>query len=156
MPNDTPSPPNGNNGGAGFWPPTCQEDMAQRLIGAGMRPTRQRLALAALLFGNGHRHVSAEQLHGEAVMACVPVSLATVYNTLNQFRDAGLLRDVVVEPGCAYFDTNIEDHHHFFHEGSGELQDIAGTLLRLDNLPDLPPGTRVARVDVIIRITDEA
>lgn len=155
MPNDMPSPCDGHHG-AGPRPPVCPEELARRLIAAGLRPTRQRLALAGLLFGNGHRHVTAEQLHGEAVAACVPVSLATVYNTLNQFRDAGLLRDVVVDPGCAYFDTNIEDHHHLFHEGSGHLEDISGTLLRLDAMPDLPTGTRLARVDVIIRIADKA
>ena len=82
--------------------------------------------LARLLFDGGDRHVTAEQLHGEALAAAIPVSLATVYNTLHQFTDAGLLREVVVEPGRSYFDTNIADHHHFFCEASGLLQDIPG------------------------------
>ncbi len=87
-----------------------------RLRACGLRPTRQRLALAQLLFADSDRHVTAEQLHGEAAAAAIRVSLATVYNTLHQFTAAGLLREVVVEPGRSYFDTNVEDHHHFFCE----------------------------------------
>src|SRR5258707_11110930 len=97
-----------------------------RLRRVGLRPTRQRLALARLLFDKGSRHVTAEQLHGEAVDATVRVSLATVYNTLHQFTTVGLLKEVVVEPGRSYFDTNVEDHHHFFFEDSGRLLDIPG------------------------------
>ncbi|MQP64176.1 transcriptional repressor [Niveispirillum sp. SYP-B3756] len=132
----------------------CCAATATRLVGAGLRPTRQRLALAKLLFDAGHRHVTAEQLHGEALEAQMQVSLATVYNTLNQFREAGLLREVVVEAGRAYFDTNIDDHHHFFHEGSGQLRDICGRQLQVAGIPDLPAGARIARIDVIIRLTD--
>src|SRR5919204_76918 len=98
----------------------------ERLRRVGLRPTRQRVALARLLFGGADRHVTAEQLHGEALAAAIRVSLATVYNTLHQFTDAGLLREVVVEPGRSYFDTNTDDHHHFFSESRGTLQDIPG------------------------------
>lgn len=126
-----------------------------RLCGAGLRPTRQRIDLASLLFRGGNRHVTAEQLHAEALGADMRVSLATVYNTLNQFRDAGLLREVVVEAGSTWFDTNIDNHHHFFHENSRRLQDICCTQLDLPDLPCLPAGTKVARVDVIIRLQDE-
>src|SRR5579863_8319441 len=105
------------------------------LRAAGLRPTRQRLALARLLFDRGDRHVSAEQLHGEASAASVPVSLATVYNTLHQFVTAGLLREVVVNPGRSYFDTNVSDHHHFFLEESGRLLDIPGDRIDVSNLP---------------------
>jgi Fur family iron response transcriptional regulator len=129
-------------------------DVAERVRAAGLRPTRQRLALANLLFHNGERHVTAEQLHGEAKGAEIPVSLATVYNTLNQFTQAGLLREVVVEPGRSYFDTNIDDHHHFFFEDSGALRDIPGEQVRLADLPEAPEGTTVERVDVIIRVRD--
>lgn len=135
-------------------PDRCCAATAARLADAGLRPTRQRLALAKLLFDAGHRHVTAEQLHGEALEARIQVSLATVYNTLNQFREAGLLREVVVEAGRAYFDTNIDDHHHFFHESSGQLQDICGRQLQVAGIPDLPAGARIARIDVIIRLTD--
>jgi Fur family iron response transcriptional regulator len=121
---------------------------------AGLRPTRQRLALARLLFENGDRHITAEQLHGEAMAAKVRVSLATVYNTLHQFTDAGLMREVVVEPGRSYFDTNVDDHHHFYFEDTGRLQDIPGNHVSLEGLPKPPEGTRVARIDVIIRIAD--
>jgi Fur family iron response transcriptional regulator len=127
-------------------------DLIARLKAAALRPTRQRLALARLLFENGNRHLTAEHLHGEAVAAKVSVSLATVYNTLHQFTAAGLLREVVAEPGRSYFDTNVDDHHHFFHEDSGRLDDIAGDDVRLVDLPMPPKGTHIRRVDVIIRL----
>jgi len=123
-----------------------------RLRGVGLRPTRQRLALARLLFDQADRHVSAEQLHAEALAASIPVSLATVYNTLHQFTAAGLLREVVVEAGRSYFDTNTSEHHHFYHEDSGSLQDIAGSELNVSKLPKAPSGTTVSRVDVIVRV----
>ena len=123
-----------------------------RLRGAGLRPTRQRMALARLLFDGADRHVTAEQLHGEATAASIPVSLATVYNTLHQFTGGGLLREVVVEPGRSYFDTNIDDHHHFFCESTGMLQDIPGAAVTVGQLPRAPAGTEISRVDVIIRV----
>jgi len=123
-----------------------------RLRAAGLRPTRQRLALARLLFGAGDRHLTAELLHSEAQQQRVRVSLATVYNTLNQFTQAGLLREVVVEPGRSYFDTNVSNHHHFFHENDGELCDIPGPSVVLGALPTAPQGTEVTRVDVVIRV----
>lgn len=123
-----------------------------RLKAVGLRPTRQRLALAKLLFECEDRHVTAEQLHSEAHSANIKVSLATVYNTLHQFTEAELLREVVVEPGRSYFDTNIDDHHHFFHEDESELTDIPAAALSVANLPKSPDGTEVKRVDVIIRL----
>ena len=128
----------------------------EMLRAASLRPTRQRLALARLLFDTGDRHVTAEQLHGEALQASVPVSLATVYNTLHQFIDAGLLREVVVNPGRSYFDTNVSDHHHFFFEASGELVDIPGDRIGVTNLPTPPEGTAIRRIDVIIRVEPAA
>ena len=124
----------------------------ERLKRAGLRPTRQRLALAALLFDGGHRHVTAEQLQGEAGKSAIKVSLATIYNTLHQFTGAGLLREVVIEPGRSYFDTNMDDHHHFYVEGSGRLLDIPADSVSLASLPTPPEGTSISRVDVIIRI----
>ena len=91
---------------------------------AGLRPTRQRVALGNILFGRGHRHVSAEGLHEEAVAARVPVSLATVYNALHQFTEVGLLREIAVDGTKTYFDTNTDNHHHFFDESSGAVSDI--------------------------------
>jgi Fur family iron response transcriptional regulator len=122
------------------------------LRGANLRPTRQRLALARLLFDRGDRHITAEQLHGEATTAAIPVSLATVYNTLHQFTGVGLLREVVVEPGRSYFDTNVDDHHHFYCESTGALQDIPGAAVSVGQLPHAPAGTEISRVDVIIRV----
>ena len=127
----------------------------RRLRSANLRPTRQRVALASLLLENGERHITAEQLHGEALTASIPVSLATVYNALHQFTEAGLLREVVVEPGRSYFDTNTSDHHHFFCEVTGKLQDIPGEDLTVTSLPMPPAGTEISRVDVIIRVRPE-
>ena len=117
-----------------------------------LRPTRQRLALVRLLFEQGDRHVTAEQLHGEAVEAAVRVSLATVYNTLHQFIEEGLLREVVVNSSRSYFDTNVSDHHHFFFEDTGQLLDIPGEHVAVSGLPKLPAGAVIRRVDVIIRV----
>ena len=126
--------------------------LLDRFRAAGLRPTRQRLALARLLFQGRDRHVAAEELHAEALAASVRVSLATVYNTLHQFTAAGLLREIVVAGGRSYFDTNVTDHHHFFFEDSGRLEDIPGHLVAISALPDPPAGTAVRRVDVIIRV----
>lgn len=120
----------------------------------GLRPTRQRLGLARILFDKGDRHVTAEQLHSEASESSLRVSLATIYNTLHQFTEAGLLREVVVEPGRSYFDTNTTDHHHFFHEETGHLQDIPGSAITVGDLPPPPEGTAVQRVDIIVRVSE--
>lgn len=126
-----------------------------RLKTAGLRPTRQRIALAELLFSNGNRHLTAEQLHGEAMDADVSVSLATVYNTLHQFTAAGLLREVVVEAGRSYFDTNTTDHHHVFVADQGDLSDIDGNSLTILGLPQPAAGCMIERVDVIVRVRSE-
>lgn len=131
--------------------PRPYSDVIARLRGAGLRPTRQRLALARLLFDGADRHVTAEQLHSEARRDNVRVALATVYNTLHQFTHAGLLREVVVEPGRTYFDTNTGEHHHFYFEEDGTLRDVHPDRLSLNSLPPPPPGAEIARVDVIIR-----
>jgi Fur family transcriptional regulator, iron response regulator len=119
---------------------------------AGLRPTRQRVALGWMLFGRGDRHVSAEGLHEEATKARVPVSLATVYNTLHQFKEAGLLRQVAMEGSKTYFDTNTSNHHHFFIEGEDRMIDIPGVQLEVADLPEPPEGMEIARVDVIVRL----
>lgn len=126
--------------------------LLDRLRSAGLRPTRQRLALAKLLFDNGDRHISAEQLHTEALSNNIRVSLATVYNTLHQFTEVGLLREIVVDAGRSYFDTNTSDHHHFFFEGSGKLEDIPGDMVMVTKVPQAPTGTSIRRVDVIVRL----
>jgi Fur family iron response transcriptional regulator len=122
------------------------------LRAARLRPTRQRLTLARLLFEPGDRHVTAEQLHREAVEAAVRISLATVYNTLRQFIEAGLLRELVVNSGRSYFDTNVSDHHHFFFEDTGQLLDIPGEYVTVSGLPKPPTGTAIRRIDVIVRV----
>jgi len=127
-------------------------ELIERLKTAGLRPTRQRLALAKLLFEQGNRHLTAEQLHNEATRAAVRVSLATIYNTLHQFTEAGLLREVVVEPSRSYFDTNVDDHHHFYFEDTGRLEDISGDTLSLVSVPQVPEGAEISRIDVIIRV----
>ncbi len=125
-----------------------------RLRAAGLRPTRQRLALARLLFERGDRHLTAEDLHGEAQETNIRVSLATVYNTLHQFTSAGLLREITVDSGRSYFDTNTSDHHHFFLVDEGRLLDIPGDAVSIDGLPSAPDGKRIDRVDVIVRVRE--
>ena len=119
---------------------------------AGLRPTRQRVALAELLFGGPHRHVSAEQLHGEADAARVNVSLATIYNTLHQFHEAGLLREVAVDAARSYFDTDTSDHHHFYVEDEQRMIDIPASSVAFTTLPEAPKGMEVSHVDVVIRV----
>jgi Fur family iron response transcriptional regulator len=121
------------------------------LVDAGLRPTRQRLSLAELLFAKGDRHVSAELLQQEAEKVNVSVSLATIYNTLHQFTQAGLLREVAVEGNKAYFDTNTSDHHHFFFEEDNRVVDIPGGM-SVDALPEVPEGMEITRVDVVVRL----
>ncbi len=119
---------------------------------AGLRPTRQRLALAELLYCKGNRHISAEGLHEEAMLGRVPVSLATIYNTLHQFTGAGLLRAVAVDGSKTYFDTNITDHHHFFIEDDDRVLDIPPGQMGVGRLPEPPPGYEISRVDVVVRL----
>lgn len=129
------------------------EAIRERLRAFGLRPTRQREELAGLLFGEGDRHVTAEALHREAMLAGTQVSLATVYNTLHQFTQAGLLREVVVDSGRAYFDTNTSRHHHFFNTHTHELADIHGDAISVGRLPEAPEGTQVEDVEVVVRVT---
>lgn len=131
---------------------TVNEEIASKLRDHGLRPTRQRTSLAELLFAKGDRHVSAEILHEEAVSADVPVSLATVYNTLHQFTEAGLLREVVVDGAKTYFDTNVTDHHHYFIEGENAVIDIPADNISFSGLPIPPEGMEITRVDVIVRV----
>lgn len=129
-----------------------ENQIVDRLKMAGLRPTRQRLALATILFGAGDRHVSAESLHREAVAARMNVSLATVYNTLNQFKAAGLLREVAFEGDRTFFDTNTSNHFHYYLEESDSLVDIGAENLEVKGLPELPPGTAIDRIDIIVRL----
>ena len=124
--------------------------MVDRLATTGLRATRTRKALAALLFNGNNRHVTAEQLRREA-MATTKMSLATIYNTLNTFKSVGILQEVVVDPGRSYFDTNITDHCHFYYEDTHTLVDIPIEEIAL-RLPDHPCGTAVRRIDLIIRV----
>ena len=124
----------------------------EQLKAAGLRPTRQRLALAKLLLESGPRHVTAEELFHQARTAGIPVSLATVYNTLHQFTSVGLLREVVVDMGQSYFDTNTSHHHHFFDESSGALTDIPDDDIEIGRLPTPPLGSEIERVEVIVRL----
>jgi Fur family iron response transcriptional regulator len=127
-------------------------DVSGLLRRASLRPTRQRVALATLLFGNGDRHVTAEILHEEAVKVGERVSLATVYNTLHQFERAGLLREIAIGGQRAYFDTNISNHNHFFVEAEGRLVDIPGSAIRVDGLPEPPQHLKVSHIDVVVRL----
>ena len=130
---------------------TILERMTAQLRHAGLRPTRQRVDLGRILFAKGHRHISAEDLHAEAEAAGVSVSLATVYNTLHQFTEAGLLREVAIDGSRTYFDTNVSDHHHFFVEGEGELIDLVGDI-GIDRLPEPPEGMEITAIEVVVRV----
>jgi Fur family iron response transcriptional regulator len=125
-------------------------DMVARLRASGLRPTRQRVALGELLFARGDRHLTAETLQEEAQRANVQVSLATVYNTLHQFTEAGLLREVSVDGARTYFDTNVSDHHHYFLEEENRLIDVEGQI-RIDDVPAPPEGMEVTSVEVVVR-----
>lgn len=133
--------------------PRASAEQIAKLRAVGLRPTRQRLGLAALLFGAEDRHVSAEELHEEAGAAGIRVSLATVYNTLHQFTELGLLRELSVDGARTYFDTNLGDHHHFFFEDDGKLMDIEGHTISVDGLPLPPDGAKLKRIDVVVRVS---
>jgi Fur family iron response transcriptional regulator len=128
-------------------------DLKRKLSEAGLRPTRQRLRLGWLLFGGGDRHVTAERLFEEALAARAPISLATVYNTLNQFTSAGLLKEVSVDGAKTYFDTNLNEHQHFLTDDETHLlTDLPKELIDFSRLPEPPEGMEIARVDVMIRL----
>jgi Fur family iron response transcriptional regulator len=143
MTNSTPGPQKDGKNSRG---------VAQLLRKAGLRPTRQRLALGALLFEGEDRHVTAELLHAEATAVGHHVSLATVYNTLHQFKRAGLLRELAINGAKAYFDTNTSNHNHFFVEAEGELRDIPGHAIRVDGVPEPPEGMSISHIDVVVRL----
>ena len=118
-----------------------------------LRPTRQRLALAETLFSGEHRHATAEQLRGEISRKGISISLATIYNTLNQFSRVGLLREINLDDNVTIFDTNTDHHHHFFDQNSSELIDIPDHEINITNLPESPDGRTIERVDVVIRLS---
>ncbi|MEJ0062972.1 MAG: iron response transcriptional regulator IrrA [Alphaproteobacteria bacterium] len=126
--------------------------VAALLSRAGIRPTKQRIALGQLLFDGKDRHITAEQLHDAARSHGHTMALATVYNSLHQFTAAGLLRQVVVDATKVYFDTNTGHHHHFFDPGTGSLADVPGEAVRIERLPSPPEGRSIDHVDVIIRL----
>jgi Fur family iron response transcriptional regulator len=130
--------------------------LREKLRAAGLRPTRQRIALGWLLFGKGHRHVTAERLYEEAADTRIMLSLATVYNSLHQFTEAGLLREIAVDGSKTWFDTNTTRHHHFLIEGANELVDIPGDLVEVSRLPPLPDGLEIVDVDVVVRVRRKA
>jgi Fur family transcriptional regulator, iron response regulator len=127
-------------------------DVQALLRSVKLRPTRQRMALGWLLFAKGDRHLTAEMLYEEASRAKIAVSLATVYNTLHQFTEAGLLREVTVNGSKTYFDTNVSDHHHFFIECEHNLVDIPDAKSIVGELPQVPEGYEISRVDVVVRL----
>jgi Fur family iron response transcriptional regulator len=131
--------------------PPSRPEIRSMLRKSGLRPTRQRMALAELLFARGNRHISAENLYEEATVARVPVSLATIYNALHQFTDAGLLREVAVDGSKTYFDTNTGEHHHFFVEDDNEVIDIPDEI-EMGAAPEPPPSYEITRIDVVVRL----
>jgi Fur family iron response transcriptional regulator len=127
-------------------------DCGGMLRRAGLRPTRQRIVLGRLLFSKGHRHITAGILHEETQKARVPMSLATVYNTLNHFTEAGLLRRIGIDGATAFYDTNPSQHHHFYIEDENMLCDIPADSVVIDRLPEIPEGFEVSGIDVVVRL----
>lgn len=138
--------------GADFAESDLDRNLLHLLIDAGLRPTRQRMVLSGLLFAKGNRHVTAEMLYSEACGAGVSLAQATVYNTLNQFTQAGLLRRIGLDGSRSFFDTNTTPHGHYYLHGEGVLLDIPEADLLLERLPDALPGHEVSRVDLVIHL----
>jgi Fur family transcriptional regulator, iron response regulator len=137
---------------SGLRSPDLASDMRTKLRAVGLRPTRTRVALSSLLFAKGDRHVTAEMLSEEANQAKVSVSLATIYNTLNQFTEVGLLRQVAIDASKSYFDTNNTEHHHFYIEDRHELVDVSPTDIIVGKAPVPPDGYEISRIDVVVRL----
>jgi Fur family iron response transcriptional regulator len=137
---------------SGLRSPDLASDMRTKLRAVGLRPTRTRVALSSLLFAKGDRHVTAEMLFEEATQAKVSVSLATIYNTLNQFTEMGLLRQVAIDASKSYFDTNNTEHHHFYIEDRHELMDVSPTDMIVGKAPVAPDGYEISRIDVVVRL----
>ncbi len=146
-PRRRPAPPRG-----GPSPAPADRAMIERLRAAGLRPTRQRIELGRVLFAEGDRHLSAEAVYDEAIRADVAVSLATVYNTLKQFTEAGLLRELAVVGAKSFFDTRVGDHHHFFVEGEDRMIDVEAHEVDVGRLPEPPSGFEIAGYDVVVRL----
>ena len=100
----------------------------------------------------GNRHFTPEDLHAELANEGLRVSLSTVYNNLNKFTSAGLLREVVLGSGKTFFDSNTTPHHHFFDEGTGSLYDIPEDEILIKNVPEPPKDLLISRVDVVVRV----
>ena len=131
------------------------EEIETALRAADLRPTRQRVALAELLFAKGGRHISAEMLYSEAKEAGILVSQATVYNALHQFESAGLLRIVNVGASRTYFDTNTSEHHHFYVEETGQLLDFSPDAVDVRFLAEPPAGTKVSKIEVVVYLKSD-
>lgn len=127
----------------------------KRLQSAGLRATPKRIAIGGLLFDGRDRHVTADDVAVMARKNGVRVSLATVYNTLNQFVSAGLMKRITLDTDRTYFDTNVSDHHHLFFEENGVLHDIPGDSIRVEGLPEIPAGSRISAVEVIVRMSGD-
>ena len=130
--------------------------IAQKLKQAGLRPTRQRLLLCQLLWSPPQpRHVTAEVLHSETREKGAKISLATVYNTLHQLTEMGLLTKVTLESGKTHFDTNTQPHQHIINEVTGEIVDLPAEACVLEGL-DLPAGVALSAVDIVVRVRPSA
>ena len=130
--------------------PPARADLALMLHSHGVKPTMQRLAIAAVLLTRP-QHLSAEQVLSRAMELSRHISKATVYNTLRLFTERGLVREVVVDPTRIYYDSNTTAHHHLYDATSGSLTDLPPEDIRVEGLPELPPQLELASVEVIVR-----
>lgn len=126
--------------------------IVEQLRDAGLKPTRQRIAIANILFKDGHKHVCAEDVYADVQNSGMQVSLATIYNTLHQFTSAGLLREVTVDGAKTYFDTNLHDHHHFFIEDTSTVVDMDGLEIAPDDISGVPDDMEIVKVEVVVRL----
>ncbi len=152
LPNQAPGLPGRANPSATLMVGCPVRELKDMLRRSGLRPTRQRVALGWLLFAKGNRHITAEALYEEATRARVPVSLATVYNTLHQFTETGLLKELALDGSKTYFDTCTNDHHHFVIDGENRVMDIPDAEISVGKVPQAPEGYEIARVDVVVRL----
>ncbi len=119
-----------------------------------LKVTIQRTRLIEILFKNGDHHFTAEDVHKEVNKNKYNISLATIYNCLNQFTKHEILKSVRMSSDKVYFDTNTEGHHHFFCKSTEKLSDIKYSDIKITNLPKIPKGKKLKSVEIVVNISD--
>jgi Fur family iron response transcriptional regulator len=128
-----------------------RSDILVRFNDLDILSTPQRVEIAGILLEKP-QHLSAEQIIDRLRASGSRVSKATVYNTLNLFRDRGLVRECVVDPERRFYDSTTEPHHHFYNLDTGELTDIPSENIRFDGLPQFPENGELDSIEVLIKV----